>query len=113
MPSWKERKRLIACAGIGILAGLMPLFLHTLGLLRKGQAPRANTRSTMATAYAKIGSTTTTIYTDRNVTAGQVLHYYVTAINTEGESAPSDVVTVNIPTTADAHSTTLTWTTPA
>jgi hypothetical protein len=45
---------------------------------------------------AQIGSPTQETYTDQQVASGQHA-YYVTAFNADGESNPSDTVTVTIP----------------
>jgi hypothetical protein len=38
-----------------------------------------------------------------------VLEYAVTAVNANGESGPSNIITVTTPSTAGTHSCTLTW----
>ncbi len=65
--------------------------------------------------YTKIGSVAfgTNTFVDTTPVSGQVTNYEVTSVNAAGESGPSNIVTVTTPSTAVAHSNTLTWTAPA
>src|ERR1700689_5889360 len=60
--------------------------------------------------YVKIASTTSTTYTDTNVSSGDVWNYVVTATNVAGESGPSNVLTETTPVTQVAHLNTIAWT---
>jgi hypothetical protein len=62
--------------------------------------------------YTKIGSVAygTNTYTDSTPAANQVTYYEITAQNSVGESAPSNVVMATTPGSGGSHSNKLTWT---
>jgi penicillin-binding protein 2A len=49
------------------------------------------------TYFARYVATTMTSYLDTGVRPGQSYSYYVTAINSSGESAPSNTITLVVP----------------
>src|ERR1700674_2346172 len=53
---------------------------------------------------------TVTTATTTQCAAGQKCFYYVTAVNSLGESVPSNIVNATIPATSTVHTVTLTWT---
>jgi hypothetical protein len=53
---------------------------------------------------------TVTTATTTQCAAGQHCFYYVTAVNSLGESVPSNIVNATVPATSTVHTVTLTWT---
>lgn len=63
---------------------------------------RAAASSCSGMSIINLSPVTVTNYTDTNVSGGGTYSYYVTAVGTGGESAPSSCVTVQIPTAPSA-----------
>lgn len=70
----------------------------------------ARAQSTPIPGYTKlVGGITATTYVDTTCADAQQCFYYVTAVDSLGESAPSAQVTATIPATSTVHTMTLTW----
>lgn len=73
-------------------------------------ASSARAQGTPIPGYTKLVSgITATTYVDTTCADAQQCFYYITAVDSLGESSPSAQVTATIPATSTVHTMTLTW----